>query len=96
MVLDNASRHHRRQGDWPQNMPPLPLPPDSPELNPAEQSFRHLRQKLSHRLFTTFDELQDALLDECQPLWEQPTARLHLTGYPCWLQALPSNLSSSS
>ena len=94
--LDNASSHHSSQLDWPENMHPLPLPPYSPELNPAEQIFRHLRKKLSNRLFTTLDELQDALIDELQLFWEQPTLLLHLTGYPWWLQAVESNISSSS
>jgi transposase len=48
---------------------PLYLPRDSPELNPAEQIFRHVRKTLSNRLFTTLDELQNALIDALQQEW---------------------------
>jgi transposase len=96
VVLDNAGSHHRSQVNWPQNRHPLSLPPNSPELNPAEQILRHLRKKLSHHLFTTFDEWQDALIDELEQCWEHPTVLLHLTGYPWWIQAVTTNISSSS
>src|SRR5512135_2043536 len=95
VVLDSSGSHHSSEVSWPQDMYPLYLPPYSPELNPAEQIFRHLRKKLSNRVFTSLDELQQALIDELQQFWEHPTVLLHLTGYPWWLQALPSNISSS-
>ncbi len=60
---------------------------NSPELNPAEQNFRHLRQKLSNTIFPTLDALQDALIDEHQLFWERPTVLLTLTGYPWWVEA---------
>ena len=77
-------------------MHPLYLPPYSPELNPAEQIFRHLRKTLSNGIFTTLDELQNALIDELQRLWEHPTVVLHLTGYPWWVEAVKTNISSCS
>jgi len=45
LVLANAPSHRRRQGGWPEGFVPVPLPPYSPELNPAEQIFRHLRKR---------------------------------------------------
>lgn len=95
VLLDNAPSHQSRDVSWPADMQPLYLPPYSPELNPAEQIFRHLRAKLSNRVFASLEELQDALIDELKLFWENPTVLLHLTGYPWWLQALPSNISSS-
>jgi transposase len=52
------------------------LPPYSPELNPAEQIFRHLRKKLSNTIFTTLEALQQALSDELQLFWDHPTVLL--------------------
>lgn len=57
---------------WPAGMHPLYLPPYIPQLNPAEKVFRHLRKHLSNTIFTTLDELQNALIDELQQFWEHP------------------------
>ena len=88
VVLDSWGSHRSREVIWPQNMRPLYLPPYSPELNPAEQIFRHLRKKLSNSVFTTLDEWQNALIDELEQFWEQPTVLLHLTGSPWWVEAV--------
>ncbi len=96
VVLDSSGSHRSGEVSWPQDMHPLYLPPYSPELNPAEQVFRHLRKKLSNAVFTTLDELQNALIDELQQFWEDPTVLLHLTAYPWWVEAVESNISSSS
>jgi transposase len=77
-------------------MHPLYLPPYSPELNPAEQVFQYLRKHLSNIAFTTLDELQNALIDELQQFWEQPTVLFQLTGYPWWVEAVKTNISSHS
>jgi transposase len=77
-------------------MHPLYLPPYSPELNQAWQIFRHIRKNLSNSIFTTLDELQNALIDQLQQFWEHPTVLLHLTGYPWWVEAAKTNISSSS
>jgi hypothetical protein len=63
---------------------------------PAEQIFRHLRKHLSNTVFTTLDELQNALIDELQQFWEHPTVLLRLTAYPWWVEAIESNISSTS
>jgi transposase len=47
-------------------MHPLYLPRYSPEFNPAEQIFRQVRKALSDRIFSTLDELQNALIDVLQ------------------------------
>jgi transposase len=96
VVLDSSGSHRSGEVSWPQDMHPLYLPSYSPELNQASQIFRHLRQNLSNTVFTTLDELQNALIDELQQFWEQPTVLLHLTGYPWWIEAVNSNTSSCS
>jgi transposase len=96
VVLDNAPSHQSPQVSWPANMQPLYLPPSSPELNPTEQILRQLRKRLSHRVFASLEELQDALIDELKEFWEHPRVLLHLTGYLWWLEALTPNISSSS
>ena len=65
-------------------------------MNQASQIFRHLRKTLSNVVFTTLDELQNALIDQLQQFWEHPTVLLQLTGYPWWVEAAERNISSSS
>lgn len=96
VVLDSSGSHRSGQVSWPKDMHPLYLPPYSPELNPAEPIFRHLRKRLSNVIFPTVDALQQALITELEQFWERPTVLLHLTAYPWWVEAVPLNISSSS
>jgi transposase len=96
VVLDSSGSHHSGQVSWPRGMHPLYLPRYSPELNPAEQIFRHLRKTLTNRIFTTLDELQNALIDALQQFWEHPTVLMQITGYPWWIEAVKTNVSSLS
>ncbi len=91
MVWDNAPSHRSHQLAWPSEMVPLALPAYSPELNPAEQIFRVLRRRLANRIFDTLDELQEALVAELEQFWAQPEVLIRLTGYPWWIESLPSS-----
>jgi transposase len=84
LVLDNAPSHHSHYVSWPAGISPLYLPPYSPELDPVEQVFRHLRQRLSNSFFATMEELQAALTTELRALWEHPQVLIQLTNYPWW------------
>ena len=57
---------------------------------------RHLRKTLSNRIFTTLDELQNALIDALQHFWEHATVLMQLTGYPWWIEAVKTTLSPLS
>ena len=88
VVLDSSGSHRSSQVAWPDGIKPLYLPPYSPELNPVEQVFRHLRKRLANTLFADLDALQAALMDELQVFWERPTVLLHLTSYPWWREGI--------
>jgi transposase len=96
LVLDGSGAHHAARLRWPDGIVPLWLPAYSPELNPAEQLFRHLRAKLANRLFTDLDELEAALTDVLGAFWDQPVLLRRLTGYPWWLQAVHSIMPTAS
>ena len=52
IVLDQAGRHITGKLRLPQNLSVLPLPPNSPEINPVENVWQFLRHnKLSNRIF---------------------------------------------
>ena len=64
VVLDQAGWHTTKALNTPSNLTLLPLPPASPELNPAENVWQFLRQTyLSARVFETYIDLLDAIQD---------------------------------
>jgi len=52
----------------PDNITLMPLPPYSPELNPVENIWQHLRQNwLSHQVWNSID----AIVDACCEAWNK-------------------------
>ena len=96
VVLDNAPSHRSGSVHWPDSLSPIALPSYSPELNPAEQVFRHLRKILSNRIFETLEQLSEALTQALREFWENPSVLARLTGYPWWKQGISYIPSSSS
>jgi hypothetical protein len=84
IVLDGSGSHRGEKVVWPEGIVPLSLPPYSPELNPAEQVFRHLRKRLANEIFATIEELKDALTRELQRFWADPKVVTRMTTYPWW------------
>ena len=61
LVLDNATWHHSPAVNW-HHIVPLFLPPYSPDLNPIEQVWNHLKAHyLANQTFKTFDALDAQL-----------------------------------
>lgn len=61
MVWDRAGFHTGNDLTIPENITIVPLPPYSPELNPIENLWRHLRSHYwSNRAFADYDALVDA------------------------------------
>ena len=57
MVLDNGAFHKAKTLIIPNNIALIFLPPYSPELNPAEKIWAHLKRSFTNRLFNTLNEL---------------------------------------
>jgi len=84
---------------WPHGIIPLPLPPYSPELNAAEQVFRHVRTRLANDVFATIAERKDALTCAMEQVWDHPQGVTRMTQYPWWrdgVTAITTSLSSKS
>lgn len=96
VVLDGSGSHRSGKVIWPAGIVPLPLPPYSPELNPAEQVFRHLRKRLANAIFATIEEMKDALTREMQRLWEQPKVTMQMTNYSWWRDGVEAIMTSPS
>ena len=64
LILDGAGWHRSPRLKIPENVVLLPLPPYAPELNPTENIWAYLRaNKLSHRLFNSYEDIVDACCD---------------------------------
>lgn len=84
LVLDQAGWHTSGKLEIPSNITLLPLPPRSPELNPAENVWEYLRQRwLSNRIFKTYDDILDAVCDAWNRLIADP-ARITSIGTRSW------------
>jgi transposase len=90
VVLDGSGSHRGAQVIWPEGIVPLPLPPYSPELDPAEQVFRHLRKRLANAHFATIEALKDRLTSELQRWWDHPKVVMRMTNYPWWREGVKS------
>ena len=70
----------------PQTITLLHLPPYSPELNPVEKVWAYLRSnKLSNRVFETYNAVVDACCDAWNWLIAQPD-RITSIGTRSWAQ----------
>lgn len=58
----------------------VPLPPYSPELNPAEHVGQLLRTATANRVFATLPDMERAIEKEMAPLWTEPARVRSLVG----------------
>jgi transposase len=63
MVLDNGAFHKAAALKIPENIALVFLPPYSPELNPAEKMWAHLKRKFSNKLHHTLEEVSVFITD---------------------------------
>lgn len=85
MVLDNGSFHKAKGLIIPENVALLFLPPYSPELNPIERLWEHIKDQIAGKLFQNLDSLKDEVAEIIKRLSKRMIASL--TGYPYILQA---------
>ena len=72
LMLDQAGWHGSAQLPVPANITLLPLPPRSPELNPAENVWHFMRDNwLSNRVFASYDDI----VEHCCHAWNKLVAQ---------------------
>ena len=72
LVLDNASWHHSKSLEW-HHIKPLYLPPYSPDFNPIERLWQHLKSHfLAGYITRRSEELADKLEASIKQLLSQP------------------------
>jgi transposase len=88
LVWDNAKAHKSAAKRLPDGMSVISLPPYSPELNPVERFFQELRRKIANRIFSSLQELEDALVEAAKEYCEDKEKIRQLCGYPWILEQL--------
>jgi hypothetical protein len=84
--LDQAKAHQALALQWPDNLFPILQPPYSPELNPIERFWQHIRFLLQHESFTTLAHLRKLTYQVLDSLSSAQIASL--TSYDFILEAL--------
>lgn len=88
MVVDGASSHTAAALKVPDNMALLRLPPYSPELNPAEGIWKHLRHRAcANVLFETLDDVIDAAVRALTELARYPHRVANMFLHPWIIEA---------
>ena len=91
MVLDQAGWHTTHALQVPECVTLVPLPPRSPELNPAERVWLFLKERyLSHRLLDDYDAIADATCEAWRRLLGESGRLTSLTSYP-WIMRCVSS-----
>ena len=86
VLLDQAGWHQSKRLTVPANITLVPLPAKAPELNPVENVWAYLRSnKLSNRVFDTYEAIVDACCDAWNWLIAQPN-RITSIGTRSWAQ----------
>lgn len=88
MVLDGASSHKSKELGIPDNISLIPLPPYSPEINPAEQIWNVLRRDyFANRVFDSLDAATKQAEHGLAEMAADKAALHKLTNWP-WISAI--------
>ena len=96
LVWDGSGSHRSTKLVWPDGLKAVPLPPYSPELNPAEQVMRVVRDRLANQIFVDLDELDAAIEAMLHEWWDDPSRLQRLTGYQWWRDGVSDITTSTS
>jgi transposase len=88
IVIDNASFHSTKDYKLPENIVLIPIPPYSPELNPAEKIWQWMKDKIAMKIYDTLDILETKL-DELLKIIENELVK-SITGYDFYLKSFYS------
>lgn len=86
LQLDQAGAHQALSLSWPDNLIPVLQPAHSPELNPTERLWQHLRAQLLGENFINLEQLRTRLQQLFASL--TPNQVASLTSYDFILEAL--------
>lgn len=88
LPLDQAGWHMSEQLEVPEGIHLLPLPPYSPELQPAERLWPLVDQPLANEAFETIVEVEELVYQRCRRLLRQQQLIQGLTFYHWWTEVV--------
>ena len=81
MIADGAGFHLAEGNELlPTNVRVITLPPYSPELNPNEQLWDIVKDRICNRVWEDMEELQDAINGVLKEYWSDPARVRSLLG----------------
>lgn len=89
LITDGAGAHRSNNLKVAEKINLELLPAYSPQLNPVERFFQEIRRKLKNRVFTTYKEVEKAVIEIAKPYLKATEAIKSLTCYD-WLINTPS------
>ncbi len=84
LPLDQAGWHTSKQLEIPEGIHLVPLPPYSPELQPAERLWPLVDEPLANQAYETLDEVEELVYQRCRRLLQQQQLIRGLTCYHWW------------
>ena len=61
LIIDNAAFHSTKNVQIPKNIKLIPIPPYTPELNPAEKIWQWMKSKIAMKIFDDLQQLEGKL-----------------------------------
>lgn len=92
LLLDRAGFHQTGNMTLPEGIEFFPLPPYTPELQPAERLWPCLHEAMANRWIRTLDHLEEILTDRIKALIKTPEYVQDLTDFD-WIH-LAQNTTS--
>ena len=82
VVIRDQAGFHLRDGDprLPERVRIIDLPPYNPELNPCEQMWDMIKDRIGNQVFGSVEELREATLPALKHFWDDTKAVLRLIG----------------
>lgn len=68
LLIDNAAFHSTKNVILPDNIKLIPIPPYSPELNPAEKIWQYLKDKIAMKIFDNLKKMENYLIESIKSL----------------------------
>jgi len=87
LLWDQAGFHQTRSMDVPEGIEFFPLPPYTPELQPAERLWPSLHEAMANRWIRSLDQLEEILTKRIRALIKTPEIIQALTGFKWILSA---------
>ena len=87
LVWDGTGGHTAKDLVGPPQVELVPLPPYTPELQPAEAAWPRLREVVANQTFTSLDPLEEKLAARCRWFMENPETLQGVVGFD-WAAAL--------